>query len=60
MLRSNSSNTEEYRDKVSTIDDEGKRIWVYPIKPKGSYTRAREILAVFLLIFFFRYSFYKI
>jgi len=45
--------TETYRDKVSTIDDEGKRIWVYPKKPKGSYTKAREILAFFLLLFLF-------
>ena len=51
---------EEYRDKVSTIDDEGKRIWVYPKKPKGSYTRAREILALFLLVFFFGAPFIKI
>jgi len=52
--------TDEYRDKVSTIDDEGKRIWVYPKKPKGSYTKAREILAVFLLIFLFGTPFIKV
>jgi cytochrome c oxidase accessory protein FixG len=51
---------EEYRDKVSTIDEEGKRIWVYPKKPKGPYTRAREILAIFLLIFLFGAPFIKI
>jgi len=57
----NSTNRkEEYRDKVSTIDDEGKRIWIYPKKPKGSYTKAREILAVFLLIFLFGAPFVKI
>jgi cytochrome c oxidase accessory protein FixG len=53
-------NKEEYRDKVSTIDEEGKRIWVYPKKPKGPYTRAREILAVFLLAFLFGAPFIKI
>jgi cytochrome c oxidase accessory protein FixG len=51
---------EEYRDKVSTIDEEGKRIWIYPKKPKGPYTRARGILAVFLLIFLFGAPFVKI
>jgi cytochrome c oxidase accessory protein FixG len=53
-------NKEEYRDKVSTIDEEGKRIWIYPKKPKGPYTKAREILAVFLLAFLFGAPFLKI
>ena len=52
-MTNSTKDTEEYRDKVSTIDDEGKRIWVYPKKPKGPYTREREIVAVFLLIFLF-------
>jgi cytochrome c oxidase accessory protein FixG len=52
--------TEKFRDKVSTIDDKGKRIWVYPKKPKGPYTKAREILAVFLLIFLFGAPFIKV
>ena len=51
---------ETYRDKVSTIDEEGRRIWVYPKKPKGPYTRKREILAVFLLIFLFGTPFIKV
>jgi len=51
---------EEYRDKISTIDEEGKRIWVYPKKPKGSYTKARQIFAVFLLIFLFGAPFIKV
>jgi cytochrome c oxidase accessory protein FixG len=59
-MTSNTKDTETYRDKVSTIDDEGNRIWVYPKKPKGSYTRAREILALFLLIFLFGAPFIKI
>lgn len=52
--------TEQYRDKVSTIDEQGKRIWIYPKKPKGPYTRAREVIAVFLLIFLFSAPFIKI
>ena len=52
--------TEAYRDKVSTIDEKGKRIWIYPKKPKGSFTRAREIVAIFLLTFLFIAPFIKI
>ena len=51
---------QEYRDKVSTIDEEGKRIWIYPKKSKGPYTRAREVLAFLLLLFFFGAPFVKI
>ena len=58
-IKTRTKDKEEYRDKVSTIDDKGKRIWVYPKKPKGSYTRAREILDVFLLIFLFGAPFIK-
>ncbi len=52
--------TEAYRDKVATVDESGKRIWIYPKKPKGSLTRAREIVAAFLLLFLFLAPFVKI
>jgi cytochrome c oxidase accessory protein FixG len=59
-MTSKTKDKEEYRDKVSTIDEEGKRIWIYPKKSKGSLTRAREILAVFLLSFLFSAPFIKV
>ncbi len=52
--------TEAYRDKVATVDESGKRIWIYPKKPKGRLTRAREIVAAFLLLFLFLAPFIKI
>jgi cytochrome c oxidase accessory protein FixG len=52
--------TEAYRDKVATVDESGKRIWIYPKKPKGPLTRAREIVAVFLLLFLFSAPFIKL
>ena len=52
--------TEAYRDKIATVDESGKRIWIYPKKPKGPLTRAREIVAVFLLLFLFLAPFVKI
>ena len=42
-------NEEEYRDHLSTIDESGKRVWVYPKKPKGSYHRKRVFLSILLL-----------
>ena len=52
-MTTKTNDKDAYRDKVSTIDEEGKRIWIYPKKPRGPFTRAREILAVFLLAFLF-------
>jgi len=51
---------ESFRDKISTIDKAGKRIWVYPKKPKGSLHRARVVVAVVLLAFLFGAPFIKI
>lgn len=46
-------NEEEYRDHLSTIDESGKRVWVYPKKPKGPYHRKRVLLSIFLLALLF-------
>jgi polyferredoxin len=38
-----------FRDHLSTVDEHGKRVWVYPKKPKGKLHRARVLVAVVLL-----------
>jgi len=38
-----------FRDRVSNIDKQGKRIWIYPKKPSGNYHKWRAIVAVFLI-----------
>ena len=48
-----------FRDKLTTVDSEGKRVWVYPKKPKGKLYNYRRILAAFLLIVFFLTPFIK-
>lgn len=40
---------ESYRDSLATVDETGKRIWLYPKEPKGRYTRARSIIAYVLI-----------
>lgn len=30
-----------FRDRISTVDDEGKRKWLFPKKPKGKFTNYR-------------------
>ena len=52
--------TEEYRDTIATVDDKGKRVWLYPKKPKGRYYNRRKLVSVILLILFFGAPFIKI
>lgn len=51
--------TEAYRDKINTIQEDGKRKWVYPKKPSGWFTKRREIVAFFLLALMFSGPFIK-
>ncbi|MBL7794435.1 MAG: cytochrome c oxidase accessory protein CcoG [Saprospiraceae bacterium] len=52
--------SEIYRDKLATIDDKGKRVWIYPKKPKGRYYNWRMILSGLLLAFLFGMPFLKV
>lgn len=52
--------TEAYRDKIATVDETGKRVWIYPKKPKGRFTNARTIVSVALLAFLFITPFIKV
>lgn len=45
--------SDDFRDHLATADERGRRIWLYPRKPQGRYTRARRIVSVFLLAFLF-------
>ncbi len=40
---------EQFRDSIATVDNKGKRIWVYPKKPSGYYHRLRIVVTVVLL-----------
>ncbi|ODM53260.1 cytochrome c oxidase accessory protein CcoG [Elizabethkingia meningoseptica] len=51
---------ETFRDTVGTMDNTGKRKWVFPRKPKGKYTNYRNIVSIVLLIILFVLPFLKI
>ncbi len=42
-----------FRDNISTVNKEGKRIWVHARKPKGKLYNYRNIFGYFLLAFLF-------
>lgn len=40
-----------FRDSISTIDQDGKRVWIHPKKPKGRFYNYRSYVSWFLLAF---------
>jgi len=44
---------EGFRDRIATVNDKGKRIWIFPKKPKGRFYNYRKIVAYILLAFLF-------
>ena len=51
---------ESFRDAISTVDKEGKRVWVYPKKPSGKFTRWRQWVGYALLTLLFVGPFLRI
>jgi cytochrome c oxidase accessory protein FixG len=51
---------EQFRDKISTVDKSGKRIWIYPKKPSGKFTNYRIWLSYLFLIILFGLPFIKV
>ena len=50
---------ETYRDSIGTMEQSGKRKWVFPKKPKGKYTNYRDIVSYILLVVYFAVPFIK-
>ena len=44
---------EEFRDRISTVNESGKRVWVFPKKPSGKFYNKRKIVSYLLLAFLF-------
>ncbi|MEG1377013.1 MAG: cytochrome c oxidase accessory protein CcoG, partial [Myroides sp.] len=49
-----------FRDRLGTVDEEGKRIWVYPKKPSGKFYNLRKIISYLLLVILLASPFIKI
>lgn len=60
LYQEQESAEETFRDHLSTVDKEGKRLWVYPKKPMGKLTNYRTLVSIFLLVFLFGAPFVKI
>lgn len=54
------SPNESFRDSISTIDDKGKRVFIFPKKPFGPFYDKRKIVSYLLLTFLLVSPFIKI
>ena len=48
-----SEEEETFRDRIATVNEKGKRVWVFAKKPKGPWYNKRKIVSYFLLAFLF-------
>ena len=48
-----SEQDEAFRDRIATVNEKGRRVWIFPKKPFGSYYNKRKILSYFLLALLF-------
>lgn len=55
-----SQDQENFRDSIGTINEEGKRAWVFPKKPSGKFYQYRKYVSYFLLTFLVLAPFVKI
>jgi cytochrome c oxidase accessory protein FixG len=55
-----SGGTPDFRNRIATADQEGRRKWLYPKRPSGRYYRARTWLSWLLLAVMFGGPFIKI
>ena len=52
--------SDNFRDSIGTITEEGKRAWIYPKKPSGRFFEYRKYVSYALLLFLFASPFIKI
>jgi len=52
-MNSKAKDQTTYRDRIATVDEQGKRNWVYAKKPKGDLFNKRRIVAIILLVILF-------
>jgi cytochrome c oxidase accessory protein FixG len=60
IKHSNLIETDAFRDRIATVDESGKRNWIYAYKPKGRLYNIRSVLSVFYFAVFFGLPFIEI
>lgn len=60
IKHSNVVETEAFRDRIATVDETGKRKWIYAYQPKGKFYTIRTVLSVLYFLIFFGLPFVEI
>lgn len=55
-----SSQASDYKNIISTVEEGGKRKWIYAFQPKGIWYNRRKILSYFYVVLFFTLPFIKV
>jgi cytochrome c oxidase accessory protein FixG len=58
--RINIPSNESFRDHLATVDEKGKRKWIYAQKPRGKFYNIRTYVSWFFFIVFFGLPFIKL
>jgi cytochrome c oxidase accessory protein FixG len=59
-LKEKPDSTVSFRDRLATMDERGKRKWVFAKQPSGKYYRARSIVSFFFFALFAGMPFIKV
>lgn len=54
------SSSEDFRDTIATVDEDGKKVRIFPKRVKGKYNTARRWVGYFLLLFLFAAPWIKV
>ncbi|MGB3007649.1 MAG: cytochrome c oxidase accessory protein CcoG [Chitinophagaceae bacterium] len=58
-ISAENSEKDSFRDRIATVDEKGKRNWVFAHKPKGRFYNIRTIVSLFFFALFFTLPFIK-
>lgn len=59
-MAENSHAQQSFRDTIATVDEHGKRRWIYPKRPSGNYYNWRTYVSYALLLVLFGLPFIKV
>lgn len=59
MNQEDLKHAEDFRDQIRSVNDEGKRRWMYVLQPSGRFYNWRNYTTIFYLILFFGLPFIK-
>ncbi|MEI8110320.1 MAG: cytochrome c oxidase accessory protein CcoG [Chitinophagia bacterium] len=60
IVHHNEPVTENFRDRIATVNEKGKRNWIYAYRPSGKFYRIRTILSVLYFFVFFGLPFVEV